>query len=69
MKLLVVYIISFYQKTFGLLFRGACRFRPTCSEYMKQAVLKYGLMRGVTRGIKRISKCHPYSQHFGIDEV
>ena len=39
--------------------RAVCRFTPTCSEYTKQAILKYGFARGVLMGLKRISRCHP----------
>ncbi len=37
-----------------------CRFFPSCSEYTKQAIVKYGLLSGVFKGIKRISHCHPF---------
>jgi len=69
MKYIVIYIIKIYQLTLGLYVRGACRFSPTCSEYMKQAVLKYGATKGVWVGTRRLIKCHPYSKHYGIDEV
>ena len=69
MKYIVIYIIKIYQLTLGLYVRGACRFSPTCSEYMKQAVLKYGAIKGVWLGVRRLIKCHPYSKHYGIDEV
>ena len=39
--------------------RAACRFVPTCSEYTKQAIEKYGLIRGSFMGLKRISRCRP----------
>ena len=69
MKYVVIYIIKIYQLTLGLYVRGACRFSPTCSEYMKQAVLKYGAIKGMWMGTRRLIKCHPYSKHYGIDEV
>ena len=69
MKYIVIYIIKIYQLTLGLYVRGACRFSPTCSEYMKQAVLKYGAIKGMGVGTRRLIKCHPYSKHYGIDEV
>lgn len=46
----------------------ACRFTPTCSEYTKQAIEKYGLFKGITMGIKRISRCRP-GGGFGYDPV
>ena len=39
--------------------RGKCRFEPTCSTYMILAIRKYGLIRGVIKGIKRIKRCKP----------
>lgn len=39
--------------------RAACRFVPTCSEYTRQAIEKYGVLRGVWLGIKRVSRCRP----------
>lgn len=39
--------------------RAACRFTPTCSEYTKQAIEKYGFIRGTWLGLKRISRCRP----------
>ena len=48
--------------------RAACRFIPTCSEYTKQAIEKYGLVRGCFMGIKRISRCRP-GGGYGYDPV
>ncbi len=39
-----------------------CRFQPTCSEYMYEAVEKYGVLKGVFLGTKRILSCHPWSK-------
>tara|TARA_B100000029_G_scaffold69485_2_gene61848 strand:+ start:7302 stop:7511 length:210 start_codon:yes stop_codon:yes gene_type:complete len=69
MKYLIIWTIKFYQLTFGVFVKGSCRFHPTCSEYMKTAVLKHGIFKGVFLGVRRLTKCHPYSKHFGIDEV
>lgn len=69
MNFIFILIIKLYQLTIGVIFRGNCRFYPTCSEYMLQSIKKYGTIKGVFRGVKRISKCHPYSNTYGIDEV
>jgi putative membrane protein insertion efficiency factor len=45
-----------------------CRFYPTCSEYMLQAVQKYGALRGIWMGIQRLAKCHPFHAG-GVDPV
>ena len=69
MNFILIKTIKIYQVTLGVLFRGNCRFHPTCSEYMLQSIKKYGAVNGVLRGAKRIAKCHPYSNTYGIDEV
>ena len=69
MKYIIIYIVKFYQITLDLLFRGNCRFHPSCSEYMIRALKKYGFISGLYKGIKRLSKCHPFSKTYGIDEV
>ena len=48
--------------------RAACRFVPTCSEYTKQAIEKYGIIKGSFLGIKRISRCRP-GGGYGYDPV
>ena len=48
--------------------RNACRFTPTCSEYTKQAIEKYGVVRGIKMGVNRISRCRP-GGGFGYDPV
>ena len=48
--------------------RAMCRFTPTCSEYTKQAIEKYGIMYGTFLGIKRILRCRPLGG-FGYDPV
>lgn len=59
MKQFVLFLIKIYQ----MISRHtppSCRFSPTCSEYTRQAVEKYGVLKGGWLGIKRISKCHPW---------
>jgi putative membrane protein insertion efficiency factor len=58
--------LRFYKK---YLSRGYwCRYSPTCSEYMYEAVEKYGIGKGLFLGIKRLGRCHPGSKG-GVDLV
>jgi putative membrane protein insertion efficiency factor len=54
-------LIRVYQLTLSPLLGPACRFQPTCSRYMVEAVRKYGLLKGFSRGILRLSRCHPWN--------
>lgn len=71
MKQFLLSSIKFYQKTSFFhsqilknlfLTDSACRFEPTCSEYTYQAIEKYGSIKGVIIGLKRILRCHPFSK-------
>ncbi len=56
--------LVFYKK---YLSRGNhCRFTPSCSEYTYQAVEKYGVIKGIFLGLKRIFKCNPFNKG-GVD--
>ena len=55
----VMFLITIYQKHISGLFGRKCRFYPTCSEYTKQAIDKYGIIIGSFKGIKRILRCNP----------
>lgn len=54
------FLINIYQKYISGMFGRKCRFYPTCSEYTKLAIDKYGIIKGSFKGIKRILKCHPF---------
>lgn len=54
--------VRFYQYCLRPLLPPACRFTPSCSEYMILAVRKYGPWRGAWRGTKRICRCHPFCE-------
>lgn len=53
-------LVRLYQLAISPLLGRVCRFQPSCSEYFIQAVLKYGLVRGGWRGVRRICRCHPW---------
>ena len=63
---LVILLIKFYQKFISPSLPKRCIFYPTCSEYTRQAVDKYGIIKGSFLGIKRILKCNPFSKG-GVD--
>ncbi len=56
----MILLIKIYQKFISPLKSASCRFYPSCSEYMIQAIQKYGILKGSFLGIKRILKCNPY---------
>lgn len=58
MKNLLSFFIHLYQHIAP--FSGICRFSPTCSEYTRQAVNKYGMIKGTWMGLKRVVKCNPF---------
>lgn len=53
-------LIVIYQNTLSPFLYTSCRFDPSCSEYTRQAIEKYGLPRGVQKGLNRIVRCHPF---------
>lgn len=59
MRLVIVALIRGYQKWLSPFLPSSCRFHPTCSEYMRQAVERYGAWRGVWMGLRRLARCQP----------
>jgi putative membrane protein insertion efficiency factor len=57
---LVIGLIRVYQLTLSPLLGNACRFEPSCSRYMVEALKKYGLLLGIAKGLRRLSRCHPW---------
>ena len=69
MRKFLIKLINFYQNKISpyLQFNGIhCKYYPSCSEYMKQAINKYGCIKGIFLGLIRILKCNPFSKG-GID--
>ncbi len=59
MRSLAIGIIRVYQRYISPLKQSSCRYFPSCSEYMIEAVEKKGVIVGVPRGLWRILRCHP----------
>jgi putative membrane protein insertion efficiency factor len=68
MQWLVVALLRAYKTFLSPLLPSACRFYPTCSEYMREAVERYGAARGVWLGLRRLLRCHPFHEG-GFDPV
>ena len=61
MRAVALFLLRFYKRFISPLLPPMCRFEPTCSVYTMQAVEKYGVVRGVWLGIRRLSRCHPFN--------
>jgi putative membrane protein insertion efficiency factor len=57
----LVLLVRAYQYTLGPFLGPVCRFEPSCSRYMIGALQKYGALRGLWRGTRRILRCHPWN--------
>lgn len=71
MKRVLLGLIDCYQKYISIWFQSKnihCKFNPTCSEYSKQAIEKYGPLKGSIKTISRILRCNPFSKG-GYDPV
>ncbi|OGI66397.1 membrane protein insertion efficiency factor YidD [Candidatus Nomurabacteria bacterium RIFCSPHIGHO2_01_FULL_39_10] len=62
LKIFSVKLINFYQRNISVFIKPSCVFYPTCSEYTKQAVEKYGTFKGFYLGFFRILRCHPWQK-------
>lgn len=61
-------LLSGYKRWISPFLPPACRFYPTCSEYMAESVRRYGARRGLWMGLRRLSRCHPLNRG-GYDPV
>jgi len=67
-KRVALALIRAYQKTISRNLPPACRFVPSCSDYMYQAIDKFGVLRGGWLGFRRLMRCHPLNPG-GYDPV
>ena len=68
MKFLSLLLIKFYRKYISVNTIAKCRYTPTCSAYMLEAIIKRGFIVGLLLGIWRILRCNPFSKG-GFDKV
>lgn len=57
-KRIIIFLIRVYQRYAPESIRLKCRFEPSCSEYMIQSIQKYGLIKGLVKGMKRLGRCN-----------
>ena len=65
MKKVFIFLLMSYQKFISPIFKLIginCKYYPSCSEYMKQAIEKHGTWKGIYLGIKRVLRCHPFAK-------
>ena len=71
MRTISIKLINFYKKHISLFVESKgihCKYEPSCSEYTKQAIERYGALKGSFLGIKRMVRCNPFSKG-GYDPV
>ena len=68
MRELLIALLRIYKQWISPLLPAACRFEPTCSEYMMQAIERHGVVRGAGLGVLRLLKCNPFHAG-GFDPV
>lgn len=57
---IAVALLEGYKRVVSPLLPPACRYTPTCSDYARDAIDRYGLARGAAFGLKRLARCHPF---------
>jgi putative membrane protein insertion efficiency factor len=68
MKQVALLAIRLYQLVLSPFLGGQCRFYPSCSAYTQEAIDKYGLLKGISLGGRRLLRCHPFHPG-GVDHV
>jgi len=76
MKTFLIFFIELYQKTLSpdhgwiswFYPNGVCRYYPSCSEYAKESIKEWGVIKGIFIGVARICRCHPWAAS-GLDPI
>lgn len=69
MKRVLLALIRFYQRSISPYTPASCRFTPTCSAYAKEAIEKYGALKGGLLALRRLLRCHPFYKGDPYDPV
>ncbi len=67
-RTLLLALLTFYQRCISPVLPSSCKFYPTCSQYAREAVLRYGARRGAWLALKRLLRCRPFARG-GYDPV
>lgn len=67
-KILLIHIIDIYKKYLSPFLPNRCKFYPSCSQYARESILKYGVLIGLLLTLKRLLRCNPFSRG-GYDPV
>lgn len=68
MRKFLIALVRLYQLALRPYFGAQCRFHPTCSDYMIEALQRHGAVRGTSMGLRRLCRCQPLC-HGGLDPV
>ena len=60
MRIVLISLLKLYKVAISPLLPPSCRFVPTCSEYAREAIERYGALRGMWMGLRRLLRCHPF---------
>ena len=67
-RTLLILLVRAYQVALSPMFTGCCRFEPSCSNYMIEALQTHGVVKGLYLGMVRLLRCHPFGKS-GYDPV
>ncbi len=68
MKAAALGLIKLYQNSLSRIMAPSCRFYPSCSQYTYEAIIKFGIFKGILLGVWRIARCNPFNPG-GYDPV